>query len=92
MVKIPFMLVHVFTRQLRRVKDKYILLKLDCNFKCVYNLAFLDALRAAATMYMFNGKHWLLKYSANFAICGERTVKDLPALEAHSLVFKNHDW
>lgn len=58
----------------------------------VYNLAFLDALRAAAGMYMFNGKRWLLKYPANFAIRGERTTQDLSALEAHSLVFKNGEW
>lgn len=59
---------------------------------CVYSLAFLDALRAAATMYMFNGKHWFLKYSANFATCGKRAVQDLSALEAHSPVFKDDKW
>lgn len=44
---------------------------------------------------MFNGTHWLLKYSANFTICGGRTLRDLSALEAHSTVFKNDelwDW
>lgn len=76
----------------RGLKGKCILLKLNCNFKCVYNLAFLDALRAAATMYMFNEKYWLLKYSANFAICGERTMKDLSVLEVRSLMFKKDEW
>lgn len=76
----------------RGVKDECILLKPNCNFKCVYNLAFLDALRTAAAMYMFNGKYWLLKYSANFAICEERTMRALAVLEAHSLLFKNGEW
>lgn len=75
-----------------RVKDKCILLKLNCNFKCVstiWHFWMPWEQQQVCTCLMGNVGFWNTLLTLPSAV---KTTQDLSALEAHSLVFKNGEW